>query len=63
MFEGKQSNNTLHWNEEKKTPSKEKKKHQKNPTKNTTPIYFVNMNGIKWPRCIDSEDGPLPVYK
>ena len=25
--------------------------------------YFVNMNGIRWPRCRDSEDGPRPVYK
>ncbi len=25
--------------------------------------YFVIINGIKWPRCIASDDGPRPVYK
>ncbi len=25
--------------------------------------YFVNMKGMRWPRCIDSEDGPRPVYR
>lgn len=34
MFEGKQSNNTLHWNEEKKHHLKKKKKNtKKNPQK------------------------------
>lgn len=30
------------------------------PTANT---YFVKMNGMRWPRCIASEEGPLPVYR
>ena len=25
--------------------------------------YFVKINGIKWPMCIASDEGPLPVYK
>ena len=25
--------------------------------------YFVNIKGIKCPRCIASDDGPRPVYR
>ena len=25
--------------------------------------YFVNMKGMRWPKCMDSEDGPRPVYR
>ena len=25
--------------------------------------YFVNIKGMRCPRCIASDEGPLPVYK
>ena len=25
--------------------------------------YFVKRNGIRCPRCIDSDEGPRPVYR
>ena len=25
--------------------------------------YFVKINGMRWPTCIASEEGPLPVYR
>ena len=31
--------------------------------RNTSCRYLVNMNGIRWPRCSASEDGPRPVYR
>ena len=32
-------------------------------TSNTSCSHFVKENGIVWPRCKVSLDGPLPVYK
>lgn len=32
-------------------------------TSNTSCSHFVKENGIVWPRCSASLDGPLPVYK
>ena len=25
--------------------------------------YLVKIKGIRWPKCIDSDEGPLPVYR
>lgn len=32
---------------------------EKNLKKNST--YFVTTKGTRWPKCMDSDDGPLPV--